>query len=96
MDPSFLSNPLWHDLSTMLRFLWVYIFFIIGAALNFLVAHAILPSLVNSGQLPARIARLRPLFYLSALGSFTLALAFFILTIVNAGVVGRVWPRWWI
>ncbi len=96
MDPSFVSNDIWHDLSTMLRFLWVYIFFIIGAAFNFLLAHAVLPSLVNTGQLPARIARLRPLFYMGALGSFVLALVFIILTAVSADVIDRVLPRWWI
>ena len=96
MDPSFVSNPIWHDLSTMLRFLWVYVFFIIGAAFNFLVAHAVLPSLANSGQIPAKIARLRVMFYLSALGSLALALAFLILTFVNTGVLAQVWGRVWI
>ncbi len=96
MDPSFVSNDIWHGISTMLRFLWVYIVFIIGAAFNFLLAHAIIPSLADSGQLPARIAKLRPLFYLGALGSLILALVFIVLTAVNADVLGRVWPRWWI
>ena len=96
MDPSFVSTGIWHDLSTLLRFLWVYIFFIINASFSFLLAHAILPTLVNSGQFPARIARLRPLLYLGALGSFVLALVFLAVTAVNADVIGRVWPRWWI
>ena len=96
MDPPFLTNQIWHDLSTMLRFLWVYVFFIIAVAFNFLIAHAIIPSLVDSGQLPARVARLRPLFYLGALSLLALAAVFLVLTLMNADVLGRVWPRWWI
>lgn len=96
MDPDFVTTQVWHQLSLMLRFLWVYVFFIIGFAFNFLLAHAVIPSLVDSGQLPARIARLRPLFYLSALGSLTAALLFAVLTAVNADVTQLVLKRWWI
>ena len=96
MDPAFVTTGIWHDLSIMLRSLWVYVFFIIGFAFNFLLAHAVIPSLVYSGQLPPRFARLWPLFYLSALGSLALALVFIVLTIVKADVVHRVWDRFWI
>ncbi len=96
MDPPFVTNELWHDISTMLRFLWVYLLLIIGFAFNFLLAHAIFPSLVASGHLPARIARLRPLFYLGAFGILAMALVFLVLTMLQADVVGRLWERWWI
>ena len=96
MDPAFVDNQMWHDLSTMLRFLWVYMLFIIGFAMNFLTAHAIIPSLVASGQLPLRIARLRPLFYLGALSILVMAVGLFVLTALEADVVARIWERWWI
>lgn len=96
MDPAYVTNEIWHGLSVMLRFLWLYLFFIIGVAFNFLIAHAVIPSLVDSGQLPPRIARLRPLFYLGALGLLVLALAFFVLTVINVDVIEEAWGRWWI
>lgn len=96
MDPAFIDNQMWHDLSTMLRFLWVYMLFIIGFALNFLTAHAIIPSLVDSGQLPRRIAQTRPLFYLSALGILVIAVGLLVVTVVEANVVARIWSQMWI
>ena len=96
MDPSYVSSDIWHDLSTMLRLFWVYLFVIIGFASNFLIAHAIIPSLVDSGQLPTRIARLRPLFYLGALSILAVAVVVLVLAITSADVAGRILDRWWI
>ena len=96
MDPSYVSSDIWHDLSTMLRLFWVYLFVIIGFASNFLVAHAIIPSLVDSGQLPVRIARLRPLFYLGAFSILAVAVVVAVLAIMSADVAGRIFGRWWI
>ena len=96
MDPVYVDNDLWHDLSTMLRFLWLYFLIINGFVVSFLIAHAIIPSLVDSGQLPPRLARLRPLFYLNALGILVTALVVFLLLVINIDVIGRIWGRWWI
>lgn len=96
MDPGFITTDQWSGISTMLRFLWAYWLFIIGFAFTFLLAHAIVPSMVSTGQLPPGTIRLRPLLYLGALGILGFALILFILTMVNAGVVGRLWERWWI
>ena len=96
MDPAFVDNSIWHDLSTMLRLLWVYIVIIIGAAFTFLAAHAIIPSLAGSGLLPPRIARLRPLLYIGSLGVFLLAMGIAILILLQADVTQRVLTKWWI
>lgn len=96
MDPEFISREHWADISTVLRFLWLYWLFIIGFATNMLLAHALIPSLITSGQLPASVGRVRPLLYLGALGILAIAVLFFVLTAVNAGVIGRLWERWWI
>ena len=96
MDPEFITTEHWADISTVLRFLWLYWLFIIGFATNMLLAHALIPSLISSGQLPASVGRIRPLLYLSALGILTIAILFFILTAVNADVIGTFWDRWWV
>ena len=80
----------------MLRFLWAYWFFIIGFALTLLIAHAVVPSLVYTRQLPLSIARLRPMLYLGALGILSFALLFLTLTVINGGVIKDIWERWWI
>ena len=96
MDPEFITTEHWSDISTVLRFLWLYFLFIIGFAFTILLAHAIIPSLVSTGQLPASADRLRPLMYLSALGILVFALGFLVLSMVNADVIGQLWGRWWI
>ena len=96
MDPAFVDNEIWHGISGMLRFLWVYVFFVSGAAFNFLIAHAIIPSLAGSGQIPERAAKLRKFFYLSAGGIMVIAVAALVISMAQVGVVGDVFNRWWI
>lgn len=96
MDPAFVDNSIWHDVSTMLRLLWVYVLIIIGAAFTFLTAHAIIPSLAGSGLLSPRIVRLRPLLYIGALGIFLMAMVAVVLIVLQADVTQRVLPTWWI
>ena len=94
MDPSFVDNQIWHGISTMLRLLWVYVLLIIGFAFNFLLAHAVIPSLASAGQLPERFVKLRRFFYLAAFGALGLAAVVFFLTVLNLDVLSKVWDRW--
>ena len=96
MDPEFLTNEHWSGISAMLRFLGAFWFFIIGCALTLLIAHAIVPSLVSTGQLPKSVARVRPVLYLGALGILSFALIFLTLTVINGDVIKDIWERWWI
>lgn len=96
MDPAFVDNSIWHDISTMLRFLWVYVLVIIIAAFTFLTAHAIIPSLAGSGLLPTRIARLRPLLYIGSVGVFLIAAGIAMLILLQSDVSQRVLTKWWI
>ncbi len=96
MDPELVTTKDWADISTPLRFLWAYWVFIIGFAFTLLLAHAIVPSLVSTRQLPAGIARLRPMLYLGGIGILTIAVIFLVLTWANIGFIGRLWDRWWI
>ena len=96
MEPAFVTTEMWHDISGMLRTLWVYVFFIIGFALNLLIAHAIIPSLAGSGQISERIAKLRPVFYLVSAGALVFALAALVLFLFQVNVVVDVFAGWWI
>ena len=94
MDPAFVDNELWHGISVMLRFLWAYTLFALTFAALFLTAHAIIPSLVTTGHLPAQVARLRPLIYAAAGGALVIAVLLLALTLANANVVGKIWDRY--
>lgn len=96
MDPAYITTQIWSDLSIVLRFLWLWVLFIVVFAGNMLVAHALIPSLVASEHLPSRMSRLRPFFYagaaVGAIGAITMIA-------VAAGwstVIGDFYSRWWI
>ena len=58
-DPKALTGVNWHDLHVWLQWLWIYLPLVVTFALTVLIAHAIIPSLVTTGHLPATASRLR-------------------------------------
>ncbi|MBI4202980.1 MAG: hypothetical protein HY532_07715 [Chloroflexi bacterium] len=96
MDPTYITTEIWQDISTALRLLWLYVFLILGFATNFLIAHALIPSLASTRQIPDKLVKLRALVYLMAFGALGLAILIFVGFLLNLDVLGRVWPRWWL
>ena len=96
MDPEYINSDIWRSTGDILTFIWILFFAAVGFGFNFLMAHAIIPSLIGSGHLPARLQKARALFYGGA--ALALALVVFALnrTFVNAGFIEDFWPRWWI
>jgi hypothetical protein len=71
MDPRFLFPEQWNQLSLALLYLFLFVGLVINTALSFLVAHGIIPSLVQndlatSDTLPLRKV-LYPVFVVSGL-----------------------------
>ena len=96
MDPSFVTTTIWHEISVMLRFLWLYVISIMGFVTLFLIAHAFIPSLASTGQISQKILKLRPILYLMAFGILSGAVLMFIFTLANISWVPKVLDRWWI
>jgi hypothetical protein len=94
MDPAYLDNEIWHSISVMLRFLWGYVLFALGFAALFLTAHAIIPSLANTGHIPSSITKMRPLVYAAAFGSLLIAIALLTMTLINTGWISKVWDSY--
>ena len=96
MDPVYINSDLWGSTGNILTYIWILFFSAVGFGFNFLMAHAIIPSLIGSGHLPARLQKARPLFY----GGAALALALVIFALnraaANAGFLEDIYPRWWI
>ncbi|MEE8519204.1 MAG: hypothetical protein V3S98_08775 [Dehalococcoidia bacterium] len=68
MDPAFIAQADWHNMSRLLFSLWL----ILGSALGFggsmLLAHGMVPSLASTRDIPAEVARkTRPPLYAAAL-----------------------------
>lgn len=58
-DPKALTSVEWNNIHLYLQWFWIYFPIVVTFALTLLAAHAIIPSLVNTGQLPESMQRLR-------------------------------------
>ena len=71
MDPRFLPPEQWDQLSLVLAYLFLFVGLVINTALSFLLAHGVIPSLVNTtwATPDAQIFRrvLYPVFVISGL-----------------------------
>ena len=59
MDPKALTSTDWQNIHLFLQWFWIYFPLIIVFALTMLTAHALIPSAVSTGHLPASVARLK-------------------------------------
>ena len=58
-DPKALTSVEWNNIHQFLQWFWIYFPIVVTFGLTLLTAHAIIPSLVNTGQLPESTQRLR-------------------------------------
>ena len=67
MDPNSLGINEWQQISKLLLSLWMTVIFIIIFAANMLLAHNIIPSLVESKHIPLTLGKIRRPLYLLAI-----------------------------
>jgi len=63
MDPRILDSGQWQLSNDSLRFLVLFVGLVINMTMSFLMAHAVIPSLVASGDLPFTAHRFRRVLY---------------------------------
>jgi hypothetical protein len=77
--------------------LWLLPLPVLGLAGSMLVAHGLIPSLAESGDIKdPRILKLRPVFYGTAAISFVLVIVVLVVGISWIELVNGVYGRWWI
>ena len=91
-----LALPIWDELHTGFIFFWLALFMMVATAVSFLMAHAIIPSLVGTRDLPEGYARLRPVFYGATIFALLLALFLYYMTWETVSVYLDIFPRKWI
>ena len=95
-DPAALTNVQWTELSKLLISLWIFVGSIIVFAASLLVAHVLIPSLVESGHLPERYLRFRTSLYTVGIVFFGGAMYLIARAAGLAEVIGTFYERWWI
>ncbi len=95
MDPRVMTTDQWILVDHSLRYLVLFVGLVINTAMSFLLAHAIIPSLVNTGEMPAGMTRLRPVLYPISFVSAILFLWSFSIAITGAiSVIQAFYPRY--
>ncbi len=96
-DPSYITHSNWADIGNLLIFIWLGVVVVVGFAGSVLLAHAVIPSLAASGELPdPRLLKLRPLLYGGAGMLLVLAVVLIALLVPQADVLGDIYERWWV
>ena len=96
VDPRGLTALEWQQVSDTLFYLWMFVFFMGAVAANFLVAHALIPTLVWTRHLPQRAHVVRPVFYLVAIAAAA-GVAWAAVNAINSSEVLRtLYPKVWI
>ena len=95
-DPQFLDSEIWAGIGEFLTWLGLFTLFVIGSGLNFLLAHAVVPSLVTTGHLPKKVEKSRVVFYLVSLVAFVGAIWFVVRLLVTGEVISDIYDRFWI
>ena len=63
---------------------------------NMLLAHAIIPSLVESGSVSKYWKILRIIFYMGGFGSAALYIGLAVWAVIAGDVLNKFWPNFWI
>lgn len=95
VDPQALGTAQWEQVGSALLYLWALLFFMGGVVSNFIIAHAVIPSLVTTRHIASRYQALRLFFY----GLTVVALAFWIWSAVSflqaTEVLRLFYPKVW-
>ena len=94
MDPLPATAEQWSQLARAVGHLAVFLGLMINTALAFMLAHAVIPSLVNSGDAPPDAGRFRRVLYpLSALSLALTLYAFARVVAIGVPVLQHVYDR---
>lgn len=93
-DPNALTNIDWANLSSWLTMYWIYFPVVIIFAFTLMIAHAFIPSAVQTGHLPPAFNRLRwplTIFALLMLAVAIVLMAFIIM--LSPHMLGNIYDR---
>jgi len=96
MAPAVVTAEQWQQINQTLIWFWAFLGCIVVFAANMLVAYAIIPSLVSTRDLPAKVAAIRPVLFALAAISLIAAVFAFVNIVNGIQVLYEIWPQRWI
>ncbi|GIR91501.1 MAG: hypothetical protein VYD40_04105 [Chloroflexota bacterium] len=96
MDPGMLSVEDWQARLLALRLMWLCLILAFTAAGSLVIAHAVIPSAVDSGTLSKKFNKFRLPLYLTGIFAFVLDVAVFLYALSLAqGIISDIYPSFW-
>ena len=96
MDPGMLSVEDWKERLLALRLMWLCLILAFTAAGSLVIAHAVIPSAVDSGTLSKKFNKFRLPLYLTGIFAFVLDVAVFLYALSLAqGIISDIYPSFW-
>ena len=96
MDPGILSVEDWQARLLALRLMWLCLILAFTAAGSLVIAHAVIPSAVDSGTLSKKFNKFRLPLYLTGIFAFFLDVAVFLYALSLAqGIISDIYPSFW-
>ena len=93
MDPGMLSVEDWQARLLALRLMWLCLILAFTAAGSLVIAHAVIPSAVDSGTLSKKFNKFRLPLYLTGIFAFVLDVAVFRYALSLAqGIISDIYP----
>jgi hypothetical protein len=93
-DPDQVTSADWANIHNWLTLLWIYFPVVIGFAFTMLIAHAWIPSMVMTGQLPPIANRARiPLTLLALVALVLAAILMASVVILTPQALSLIWER---
>ena len=84
----------WNDIHYWLTYFWIYVPLVLTFALTMVTAHAIIPSLIITGQLPESAGKIRVAMTAFAAMVFVAAVIMMVLTVDRTLDLEKFWDRW--
>ena len=93
-DIQALTSENWNDIHYWLTYFWIYVPLVLVFALTMVTAHAIIPSLIMTGQLPESAGKIRVAMTAFAALVFVAAVVMMVLTVDRTLDLEKFWDRW--
>lgn len=95
MQLSELSEADWVRLSELVAHLWFLMAALIVSGLTYMLAHAMIPSLMDTGDLPTAVARRMraPLYLIVAMGCIAVVVLVIKGTLLALDILPEIYPR---
>ncbi len=93
VDPRFITSSDWFNVARLVQYLWIVVIINICVAFFMLLAHAVIPSLIATAEIPRGVRAMRPVFTIIAMAAFAGTVFVLLNWLGTLGVLYSIYPH---